>query len=298
MSTSSDFLVEIGTEELPPKALRKLCESFADSITSDLESSGFIKPDSESKWYATPRRLALWVAMVAEKQPDQQSERRGPAVAAAFDADGNPTKACQGFARSCGVEVDQLERLSTDKGEWLVFRSVVAGDGLDNKIQSIVEAAVKRLPIPKRMRWGDSDEEFVRPAHWLVVLHGSRVLPVSVLGIEAGQHSRGHRYQGASSIKITSADKYAGLLKSKGNVWADYEERKLEIHLQAEQVAKKFKGKPIIDDGLLEEVTGLVEFPNALAGSFDKRFLDVPQQALISSMRDHQKYFWNIECKH
>ncbi|MFT5115780.1 MAG: glycyl-tRNA synthetase beta chain [Parasphingorhabdus sp.] len=291
-ASMKSLLIELGTEELPPKALRKLAQSFANSITEELLKDGFVKQSKvDSKWYATPRRLAVWVGKVADRQPDQQIERKGPAVKAAFDADGNPTKACEGFARSCGVAVAELSRIQTEKGEWLVHRSRAQGETLDDKIQSILELAVKQLPIPKRMRWGSGDAEFVRPAHWLVALHGARVLPAKILGIVAGQESRGHRFMGAARIRITSADKYATLLKDKGCVWVDYEERKLEIHIQAEEVAKRFNGQPIIDDSLLEEVTGLVEWPRAIAGSFDKRFLDVPQQALVSSMRDHQKYF-------
>ncbi len=294
--TRKSLLVELGTEELPPKALKRLGERFGAGIVDWLGEGGFVDAESPRwRWYATPRRLAVWVADVAARQADQANERRGPALAAAFDADGNPTRASLGFAGSCGVEVADLDTLKTDKGEWLVYRSTVPGQALGEVIEACIGSAVAKLPIPKRMRWGDGEAEFVRPVHWLVLLHGGDVLDAAVLGVQAGRQSRGHRFHAPGDLRITSADRYAELLKDKGSVWPDYEERKLEIHLQVERRAKKLGGEAVIDDALLEEVTGLVERPEAVAGRFDERFLDVPVECLVSSMRDHQKYFHVVD---
>jgi len=290
------LLVELGTEELPPKALKKLATQFASRISEWLAHNGFIvETKAEYQWFATPRRLAVIVDGVLAEQPDQVQERRGPAIKAAFDGDGNPTRAAQGFAGSCGVEVEALERIKTDKGEWLAYRSEIPGQTLGAVIADCINFSLDRLPIPKRMRWGTGQAEFVRPVHWLVLLHGSQLLEAKVLGIESGQYSRGHRFHADGPIRISSAGRYAELLKEKGSVWVDYEERKLEIHLQTEKAAKKLSGTAIINDSLLEEVTGLVEYPEAISGRFDERFLDVPREALISSMRDHQKYFHLVD---
>lgn len=291
------LLVELGTEELPPKALKRLGERFGAGIADWLAEAGFVEAETiDWRWYATPRRLAVWIADVAATQADQSSERRGPALAAAFDADGNPTRAALGFAGSCGVDVSELETLKSDKGEWLVHRSMLPGRTLGDVIESCIDSAVGKLPIPKRMRWGSGDAEFVRPVHWLLLLHGGDLLDATVLGVRSGHHTRGHRFHAPGDLRITSADRYVELLKDKGSVWPDYEERKLEIHLQVERRAKKLGGDAVIDDGLLEEVTGLVERPEAVAGHFDKRFLEVPVECLVSSMRDHQKYFHLVDA--
>jgi glycyl-tRNA synthetase beta chain len=294
--TTRNLLVELGTEELPPKALKRLGERFAGGIVEWLQDAGFIDTGhSSSRWFATPRRLAVWVENVIAQQDEQSIERRGPALGAAFDAEGKPTRAALGFAGSCGVEVGELETLSTDKGEWLVHRYKQPGRRLDEVIGDCINDAVARLPIPKRMRWGSGDAEFVRPVHWLLVLHGGEALNARVLGIDAGHETRGHRFHAPGPLRITSADRYEEILKNKGSVWADYEERKLEIHLQVERRARKLGGTAVIDDALLEEVTGLVERPEAVAGSFDKRYLEVPRECLVSAMRDHQKYFHLVD---
>ncbi len=290
-----NLLVELGTEELPPKSLKRLGEHFAGGIARWLADAGFLAGEPAWRWFATPRRLAVIVENVVAEQGEQQQERRGPAVSAAFDDAGQPTRAALGFAGSCGVAVEALERLVTDKGEWLVHRSTTPGQTLATVIESCIGASVAALPIQKRMRWGDGEAEFVRPAHWLVVLHGGESLAASVLGVDASPYSRGHRFHAPGELRITSADRYLALLKEKGSVWPDYEERKLEIHLQIERRARKLGGTAVIDDALLEEVTGLVERPEAVAGDFDRRYLEVPVECLVSSMRDHQKYFHLVD---
>jgi glycyl-tRNA synthetase beta chain len=293
---TKNLLVELGTEELPPKALKRLGERFGAAIADWLHEAGFIDAEVPNwRWFATPRRLAVWVESVVGQQGDQVNERRGPALSAAYDDSGKPTRAALGFAGSCGVDVDELETLETDKGEWLVHRSRVAGRVLGEVVEDCIARAVAGLPIPKRMRWGSGDAEFVRPVHWLVVLHGGDLLNAKVLGIESGQYSRGHRFHAPGTLRVTSADRYAELLKEKGCVWADHEERTLEIHLQVEKLAKKLGGRAVIDDALLEEVAGLVERPVAVAGNFDERYLEVPVECLVSSMRDHQKYFHVVD---
>jgi glycyl-tRNA synthetase beta chain len=295
VSTRS-LLVEIGTEELPPKALRTLGTEFASQISGWLCNKGYVGADNASfEWYATPRRLAIVVKAVNAVQPTQFEERRGPAVKAAFDGDGNPTRAAAGFATSCGVAVEDLDRISTDKGEWLAFRKEIEGGTLADSIESCIQHALAALPIPKRMRWGSGSAEFVRPLHWLVILHGASLLDANVFGIQSGHNSRGHRFHAPASLRISSADKYEAILLEKGFVWANFEQRKLEIHLQTEQVAKDLGGTAVIDESLLEEVTGLVELPQAIAGNFDEKLLEVPTEALVSSMRDHQKYFHIVD---
>ena len=289
------LLIELGTEELPPKALKRLGEHFAESVRLWLVDKDFADSEAEYRWFATPRRIAVWVADVAARQQDQVNERRGPALAAAFDAHGQPTKAALGFAGSCGVDVGQLETLKTDKGEWLVHRATVPGRELADAVDECIDHAVSRLPIPRRMRWGAGEAEFVRPVHWLVVLHGGDALGAEVLGIFSGRHTFGHRFHSGGPIRVTSADRYVELLRDKGSVWADYEERKLEIHLQVERLAKKLGGAAVIDEALLEEVTGLVELPVAVAGNFDRHYLEVPVECLVSTMRDHQKYFHVVD---
>ncbi len=294
-TTGKSLLVELGTEELPPKALKRLGIAFAGAVADWLLRNALVETTDHARWYATPRRLAVVVPGVAARQPDQQQERRGPAVKAAWDADGNPTRAAQGFAGSCGVEVSALETLETDKGAWLVHRSTVPGRPLAELIDECIGHAVSRLPIPKRMRWGDGDAEFVRPVHWLVVMYGGTPLDAGVLGIRSGAESRGHRFHAPGPVRISSADRYAEILKEQAGVWPDYEERKLEIYLQVEKLARKLGGEEVIGEALLEEVTGLVEQPHAIAGGFDERFLEVPTECLVSSMKDHQKYFHVVD---
>ncbi len=284
-----DLLVEIGTEELPPKALNKLCEAFSSGVESGLKEAGIAY--GEVTAYAAPRRLAVIINDVEESQPDRDVEKRGPAVKAAYDKDGNPTKAAQGFARGCGVEVSELETMSTDKGEWLVFRVQEKGKKTQQLVPAMVDQSLAKLPIPKRMRWGDSDAEFVRPVHWIVMLFGHDVIEGEILGITSGRESRGHRFHHPEVINLQNPGDYIQRLRSPGYVMVDRDERKQLILEQTHDTAEKLGGMAIIDEDLLDEVTSLVEWPVAVAGDFDKEFLEVPAESLISSMQDHQKYF-------
>ncbi len=284
-----DLLVEIGTEELPPKALNTLCDAFAAGIESDLKDAGLAYEKVNA--YAAPRRLAVIINGVEEAQADRDVEKRGPAVKAAYDKDGNPTKAAQGFAKGCGVEVAELDTMKTDKGEWLVFRVEEKGKPAIELIPAMVDQSLAKLPIPKRMRWGDSDAEFVRPVHWVVMLFGHDVIDAEILGVKTGRESRGHRFHHPEVINLQNPDDYLHRLKSPGYVMVDREERKQVILEQANTTAKQLGGKALIDEDLLDEVTSLVEWPVAVAGDFDKEFLEVPAESLISSMQDHQKYF-------
>ncbi len=289
------LLIELGTEELPPKALKNLHDAFSREMANALLEAQLIENAAQVTPFASPRRLAVSVSDVKEQQADQSNERRGPAIQAAFDSDGNPSKAALGFARSCGVEVDQLERLKTDKGEWLAYTVSESGKHLDDLISGLVEQALKRLPIPKRMRWGNGDAEFVRPVKWLLALHGGRQLPCEVLNIQSGNTSLGHRFHSAGEIHIEHADDYEQVLLEQGHVIADFEKRKALIAQQVQDAAKTLGGQIVDDPALLDEVTGLVEYPSPIIGDFDKSFLDVPQECLISSMRDHQKYFHVVD---
>ncbi len=284
-----DLLVEIGTEELPPKALSKLCDAFASGVEAGLKEAGLAYEKVNA--YAAPRRLAVLINNVEEAQADRDVEKRGPAVKAAYDKDGNPTKAAQGFARGCGVEVSELDTMSTDKGEWLVFKVQEKGRQAIELIPEMVEQSLAKLPIPKRMRWGDSDAEFVRPVHWVVMLFGHDVIDAEILGIKTGRESRGHRFHHPEVINLQTPEDYLHRLQSPGHVMVDREARKQLILEQTKATAAKLGGQAVIDDDLLEEVTSLVEWPVAVAGDFDKAFLEVPAECLVSSMQDHQKYF-------
>ncbi|MBD3634438.1 MAG: glycine--tRNA ligase subunit beta [Methylophaga sp.] len=294
MKDFDDLLIELGTEELPPKALAKLSKAFLQGVEQGLKKAELSY--DEIRPYATPRRLALVISKLQTKQPDRVVERRGPAVTAAFDEDGNPTKALLGFAGSCGVEVDDLDTMKTDKGAWLVFKQEQAGAIAADLLPEIIQQALYDLPIPKRMRWGDLPGEFVRPVHWLIVLLGDEIVPMELLGVSADRFTRGHRFHYPQPIRISSPMTYAPQLESEGHVMVDFEARKEAIEGQVKELASKLKGSAIINPDLLDEVTGLVEWPVALAGNFDQRFLELPPEALISSMEGHQKYF-AVEAK-
>jgi len=290
MSTeSNDLLIELGTEELPPKALKKLSDAFTAGIVDGLNKAGFEINDVES--FAAPRRLAVLIKDVAVSQPDREVERKGPALKAAYDADGNPTKAVMGFARSCGVEVDALQQQETDKGVWLVFKATEKGQVLSALIEDIINQSLSKLPIPKRMRWGSSDAEFVRPAHWLVLMHGATVIDAEVLGLKSSAKTFGHRFHAPGEIALNNASDYQEDLLSQGFVIADFEQRKQKIRQQVIDTVKQLKGEAVIDEELLDEVTALNEWPIAVAGEFDEIYLDVPDEALIKTMQDNQKYF-------
>lgn len=291
MSTTQfeDFLFELGTEELPPKSLQSLSQALGQEVESSLQSAGL--EYGEVRLYAAPRRLALTIKALQTKQTDRETERKGPAEAAAFEDDGSPTKAVIGFARSCGVEVDQLDRVETPKGVWMSYQITSKGAPTIELLPEIIQTALDRLPIPKRMRWGSSDAEFLRPVHWVVAMLGTTVVPATLYGITSGNQTQGHRFHHPEKITISSADSYATQLESDGMVLADSKNRKEKILQQVAAVAEKLGGHAVIDAALLDEVTALVEWPVAVGGSFEKRFLEVPQEALIASMQGHQKFF-------
>ena len=289
MAEQKDLLIELGTEELPPKALPTLSAAFTRGIVEGLKEKGL--SFGEVRSFASPRRLGVLVSSLDTQQADKEVARRGPALRAAFDDEGRPTKAAEGFARSCGVTVDDLERVETDKGAWLYFRSVQQGQATSALAPEVVESSLAGLPIPKRMRWGAGEEQFVRPVHWLVLLFGDEVIPATILGAEAGRETRGHRFHHPGAIDIKSPSDYAGLLEGQGYVVADFARRRDMIREQVEQTATKLGGKALIDDALLDEVTALVEWPVALAGGFEEKFLEVPHETLITTMQDNQKYF-------
>ncbi|RTR05633.1 glycine--tRNA ligase subunit beta [Halomonas nitroreducens] len=281
------FLVELGVEELPPGAIDDLSDAFAEGIRRGLAEADIVH--GEVGAYASPRRLAVQVKALADKQPDREVERRGPALAAAFK-DGQPTKAAEGFARSCGVDVDQLIHLETDKGTWLGYREQQQGEATTALLPGIVEKAIAALPVPKNMRWGASRVEFSRPAHWLVMLYGDRVVEASALGLDAGRTTRGHRFHAPAPIELAHADDYLATLEQAW-VMADREARRERIREQVLAEAEVQEAHAVIDEDLLVEVSGLVEWPVALTGGFDERFLEVPAECLISSMKANQKYF-------
>ncbi|MGG5414333.1 glycine--tRNA ligase subunit beta [Edwardsiella tarda] len=287
--TQQTFLVEIGTEELPPKALRSLAQAFADNFRSELDNAGLAHGDIA--WFAAPRRLALKVAALDAAQPDREIEKRGPAIAQAFDADGKPTKAAEGWARGCGISVEQAERLTTDKGEWLLYRAQQKGQRAQELLPTLVANALSRLPIPKLMRWGANDTQFVRPVHTVTLLLGSESIPATILGIQSDRVIRGHRFMGEPEFTIDNADQYPQILLERGKVIADYEARKAQIKRDAEAAAARIGGQADLSDSLLEEVTSLVEWPVVLTAKFEEKFLAVPAEALVYTMKGDQKYF-------
>lgn len=287
--TTQNFLVEIGTEELPPKALKTLATAFADNVQAELNQAGLAFEKIE--WFAAPRRLAVKVLALATQQPSKEIEKRGPAVSAAFDAEGNPTKAAEGWARGCGITVDQAERLATDKGEWLVHRAKIEGQPTKNLLADIVANALAKLPIPKPMRWADKTVQFIRPVHTVTMLLGDELIEGEILGVASGRTIRGHRFLGEREFEIQHADQYPQLLREKGSVIADFNERKAEILAKSQEKATALGGVADIEDDLLDEVTSLVEYPNVLAAKFEERFLAVPAEALVYTMKGDQKYF-------
>ena len=291
------LLIELGTEELPPKSLLELSTSFQNQLLKALIDAELVDKTAQTKNLSAPRRLSFSVKNVLEQQQDQKIDRKGPAVKSAFNEDGTPTPALLGFSKSCGVDIDELERRETEKGEWLFFNQTMPGKPVQDIVQEALEKTIKRLPIAKRMRWGNSEVEFVRPVHWLVCLYGDKILPISALGLAAGDTSHGHRFHCNGPIKIIDADQYEGLLKEKGFVHVDFENRKNSIKQQIVSLAKSVNGYIEDDEDLLNEVSALVEFPNPILGNIDQRFMSVPQESLISSMRDHQKYFHVIDEK-
>jgi glycyl-tRNA synthetase beta chain len=283
---SADLLVEIGCEELPPKSLDALRDAFFAEAANGLAKQGIDFDAAKSRGFSTPRRLAALFCGVAARQPDQAQERRGPAVSAAFDADGAPTPAARGFARSVGLEVEQLERLETDKGAWLYARVEQPGLALDDLVFPILEQAIRQLPVPRPMRWADNDFSFVRPVHWLVVMHGSRVIEGSLLGQVAGRVTHGHRVHAPGPHELPDSASYVEVLE-RARVLVDPEDRRERIRRALETT----DADVLIDPDLLDEVNNLVEWPVAVACRFEEAFLEVPHAALIASMQDHQKFF-------
>lgn len=286
--SAQNLLVEIGTEELPPKSLRKLAEAFAANLTAELESLELAHQGVS--WYASPRRLGLQVTALEAQQQDKEVEKRGPATKAAFDADGNPTKAAIGWARGCGIEVSEAQTLETDKGAWLLHIAKVAGQQTTALMNDVVNKALAKLPIPKPMRWGANKTQFIRPVHTATILFGSELIEGEVLGKTISNQLQGHRFHHPEKISINHADDVFEVLKS-AYVVADYQQRKAQIRSQIEAAAKAVNAVVAMDEDLLEEVTSLVEWPVTLTATFEEAFLDVPAEALIYTMKDDQKYF-------
>ncbi len=283
-----DFIVEIGTEELPPKALQTLATAFEQNIIDELTKLGLAF--AGSAWYAAPRRLAVRVNQLAAQQADKIVEKRGPALAGAFDAAGEPTKAAQAWAASNGISVEQAERLETDKGAWLVHKATVLGAATVSLLPAVVTTALAKLPIAKPMRWGYSTAEFIRPVHTVVMLYGNDIVPATVLGKTSGRQTHGHRFHAPALVEIANADSYLATLEQ-AYVVADYAKRRAFIAAEVAKTAASLQGVVAPDEALLDEVTSLVEWPVVLVGSFEERFLQVPAEPLISTMKDNQKYF-------
>jgi glycyl-tRNA synthetase beta chain len=292
---NASLLVELLTEELPPKALRTLGYSFADALVASLRGEGFAPAEGGFTVYATPRRLGVLVRDVAAQAPDREVVAKGPSVKAGLGADGTPSQALLGFAKKQGVAVDKLERLHDGKQEVFAFRSVAAGARLETTLAALVDGALKKLPIPKMMRWGDHDEEFVRPVRGLVMLHGDRVVPGTVRGQSSGRTTRGHRFLGQGSIVLARADDYEALLERDGKVIANFE---LRAHKIREQLTAAAGGVAIAaEDPLYDEVTALVELPAVYEAHFEKAFLEVPQECLMLTMKQNQKYFPLVDAR-
>jgi len=289
------LLVELLTEELPPKPLARLGAHFADALAEDLRQDGFLGEGSEVRPFATPRRLAVSITGVLGQSPDKRVEVQGPSVKAGLDAAGNPTPALTGFARKYGIDPSQLEQRDSPKGRAFFCRQILAGERLEASLDIKVEAALKKLPIPKVMRWGSGDAEFVRPVHGLVMMHGSRVVPGQVLGLESGNRTLGHRFMGDGELVIGHASDYEGLLESRGAVIASFDRRKETIQSALVRAAQGAALAETAD--LLSEVTALVEYPAVYEGRFSEDFLAVPQECLVLSMKQHQKYFPLLDPK-
>ncbi|MGZ5053822.1 MAG: glycine--tRNA ligase subunit beta [Methylobacter sp.] len=289
MSTSNHLLFELGSEELPPKTLLKLSNALLNNIIQGLNAAELTF--TGSKAYATPRRLAVFIENLASAQPDKIVEKRGPAIQAAFAPDGTPSKAALGFAVSCGTSFEQLERLKTDKGEWLSYTQSVKGQATKNLIPDIIRQSIAGLPIAKRMRWGSFTTEFVRPVHWAVLLYGDSIIDTEILGLQTGAATQGHRFHAPQKITLTKPEDYAETLFKQGRVIADFEQRKAIIREAAQKAATAVNGIAHIEDDLLEEIAALNEWPVPITGTFDPRYLELPPEVLITTMQTNQKYF-------
>jgi len=283
------LLLEIGTEELPPKALLKLATAFANGMRDGLNKAEL--EFAEVHYYATPRRLTIMVTDLDSAQTDKEVLKRGPAVKAAYNDAGEPTPATLGFAKSCGAEISELETMETDKGSWLTYLAQEKGKSTAELVPEIAETVLSRLPIPKRMRWGSGSVEFVRPVHWVVAMFGTETIDCSILGIQAGNQTFGHRFHHPDAIQLKSAESYLQQLEKTGKVIADFNRRKTMIEEAVDKVAKEVNGQAVVDENLLDEVTALVEWPIVFSGVFDEKYLGLPNEVLIATMQGHQKYF-------
>ncbi|MDJ0812460.1 MAG: glycine--tRNA ligase subunit beta [Woeseiaceae bacterium] len=289
MTKAADFLVEIGTEELPPKALRSLMEAFASDLEAAVDEARLGHGNVHG--YASPRRLAVLIEDLELAQEDRKSTQKGPPVKVAFDDDGNPTPAAMAFAKKCGVEVDALGREKTDKGEWLVSEVVEKGRKAAELVPELIDSALAGLPIPRRMRWGAGDAEFVRPVHWVVLLHGKETIAASIMGVTASNESVGHRFHTSGPVAIASPGDYLETLEKKGHVIADFERRLAMVRDGVTKAADSAGGTAVGDDDLYDEVTALVEWPVPIVGSFDEQYLELPREAVVSTLTSHQRYF-------
>ena len=289
MIDQQNLLFELGSEELPPKTLVKLSQALLHSVLQGLSAAELTF--TGAKAYATPRRLAVFIENLSTQQPDKVVEKRGPAIQAAFAPDGKPSKAAEGFAASCGTTFDQLERLKTDKGEWLIYKQAVKGLPTEQLIPDIIRHSISALPIAKRMRWGSFAPEFVRPVQWAVLLYGNSVIECEILGLTAGATTSGHRFHAPQTLTITSPESYADTLYQQGKVIVDIKQRKDIIRDKAQKAAAAVNGEAHIEEDLLEEIAALNEWPVPVTGSFDPRFLELPAEVLITTMQTNQKYF-------
>lgn len=285
---AEDFLLEIGTEELPPKALVTLSTALVERVTAGLDTAGLAH--GAVRAFATPRRLAVLVSALAHSQPDQAIEKRGPPVRVAFDDSGAPTRAAEAFAEGCGVPVSALQQLDTDKGAWLIHRAEVAGQASEHLLPGIAREALAQLPIPKRMRWGDHDAEFVRPVHWVVMLHGDRVVEAELFGIVADRKTYGHRFMAPDALSIDHPANYEGLLEQPGLVLADFARRRARLLEDCQACARQAGGELVSDAALIDEITALVEWPVPLIAHFESRYLSLPPEVLVATLQGHQRY--------
>lgn len=289
MSRNDDFLVEIGTEELPPKALRPLMEAFGENLKTAIDDARLSHGDVHA--YASPRRLTVLVEKLALQQDDREIEQKGPPVKVALDDDGNPKPAATAFATKCGVAVEDLERVETEKGEWLIFRSLEQGKRAADLLPEMIERALAALPIPRRMRWGAGDAEFVRPVHWVVLLHGKETIDAPVMGIQAGRESRGHRFHSHGAVTIETPGDYLKALETEGYVIADFMRRRDMIREGVNAAAEHAGGNIVDGESLYDEVAALVEWPVPIVGAFDELYLDLPREVVVSTLTGHQRYF-------
>jgi glycyl-tRNA synthetase beta chain len=283
-----DLLFELRTEELPPRTLPALSFALTAGISKGIDDAAI--PHGKVHSFATPRRLAVWIEKLAEHQPDRQVERRGPPLGVAFDAQGAATQAATAFAKSCGVGVGELSKLTTEKGAWLQFRGTERGAATTALLKEILAQAIAALPIAKRMRWGAHSAEFVRPVHSVLLLYGDEVVPIELLGLQSGRVTSGHRFHSPKPISLKSAKGYEAKLR-RAKVIADFAKRRETIRSGVIAAAAQVGGSALIDDALLDEVTALVEWPVPLTGQFEQRFLSLPREVIIATVQDHQRYF-------